>query len=131
MTMANNRIILVIDDHQDQADTLCTLLELHNNETHVAYDAIEGMRLAHAIVPNIILLDIGMPGLDGYKTVRELRKDSALAGTLIVAVTGWADDGHRMRAHKSGFDLHCRKPVELKDLQEIFDQATLKNAPQA
>lgn len=119
MTIPRKKI-LIIDDDRDGADALGTLLRLWGHDTEVAYDGYSGLLLANRTNPEIILVDLAMPGLDGFEVVRQLRQEPKFKRTLIAALTGYADVSTRQRAHESGFSLHCRKPLEPDDLQELI-----------
>lgn len=108
---------LVIDDNRDAAEMLAALLEAHGHETSLAFDGREGVRLAAREQPDVILLDIGLPDMDGYQVARRLRSDPALRGVVLVAVTGYGAEEDRRRALESGFDVHLSKPIDYATLQ--------------
>jgi two-component system, OmpR family, response regulator len=96
--------VLVIDDNRDAADTLAVLLEIRGYACRAVYDAEDGLRAAVAGRPDCIVSDIGMPGLDGYEVARRVRAEPALAGVLLVALSGYADAHHVRLAAEAGFD---------------------------
>jgi two-component system CheB/CheR fusion protein len=104
--------ILIIDDNERVAKSLATLTRLHGHEVHVAHGGERGIELARAIRPEIILLDIGMPGMDGYQTCCRLRTEPCCSSTTIIALTGWGQDADQERSRSAGFDLHWVKPIE-------------------
>jgi CheY-like chemotaxis protein len=112
--------ILIVEDNRDGADSLRMLLELLGHEIKVAYNGIEGVRLAKEWRPEVVLCDIGLPGLDGYGVARELRADPATRGTALIAVTGYGQEDDRRRARQAGFDYHLTKPVNPGDLQSLL-----------
>jgi DNA-binding response OmpR family regulator len=117
---SRNRRVLVVDDNADAADSLAMLLQVRGDEVRVAYDGEEALAAEGEFLPDVILLDIGMPKLSGYevaKRVRELRG----AGVLIVAITGWGQEDDRQRARDAGFDHHFTKPVDYGVLLDIID----------
>jgi CheY-like chemotaxis protein len=114
--------VLVVDDNVDAAVSLGMLLKLAGQEVRVAYDGPAALRQATEFRPQLVLLDIGMPGMDGYEVCRRLRRDSALAGATMVALTGWGQDEDRRRSHEAGFDHHIVKPVEPSALQRLLDE---------
>ena len=105
------RRILVADDNVDAAQSLAALLELHGHQTLVAHDGPQALQAAAEHVPEILFLDIGMPGMTGYEVARQLRTMPRLQGATLVAVTGWGTDDDRARAREAGFDGHLTKPV--------------------
>ncbi|MBV9695767.1 MAG: PAS domain-containing protein, partial [Gammaproteobacteria bacterium] len=118
------RSVLVVDDNQDIVDSMATLLRLHGYEVHTALDGAEALESAKRCIPDLVLLDIGMPGLDGYAVARRLRAEPALRDTLLVAVSGYGSAQDRARASAAGFDHHCVKPLDLSALALIE-----RNAP--
>ena len=116
------RRILVVDDNKDSADSLAMLLQVLGHEVRTAYSGPNAVKVALAFVPELVLLDIGMPGMDGYEVARRLRGEAILQKTLLVAQTGWGQEEDRFRALQAGFDHHLVKPVELTALQTLLAQ---------
>jgi PAS domain S-box-containing protein len=114
------RRVLVVDDNQDAAHALRLLLETDGHEVMVAADGPTGLAMAREHRPDVMLLDIGLPKLNGYEIARQIRGDPALRGTMLVAVTGYGQMQDRARASASGFDHHLVKPVEFRALQELL-----------
>jgi PAS domain S-box-containing protein len=112
--------ILVVDDNRDAADTLGLLLEADGAEVRVAYDGRTALALADSFLPCSVLLDIGMPVMDGYEVARRLRQDARFAGLRIVALTGWGKDADRRQTRNRGFTHHLTKPVGLEELHRIL-----------
>ncbi len=112
--------ILVIEDCKEQAELLCYLLNMLGHKTSVAYNGIEGIARAKKIKPDIILCDIGLPGMDGFEVAKAIKMDEALKGIYLISLTGYVDKSSIKRAHKSGFDRHLAKPVNFEALQELF-----------
>jgi CheY-like chemotaxis protein len=110
--------ILVVDDNVDAATTLSMLLELEGHETTVAHSGPEALTAAERIHPDVVLLDIGLPGMNGYEVARRMR-DLAPRPTL-VAVTGWGAEEDRRQAQEAGFDHHLVKPVDPAALTELL-----------
>ena len=108
--------ILIADDDRDAASTLASLLELMGHETHTAHNGNATLALADAIKPDIAILDIGMPLVDGYAVARMLRQRAWSPGLLLYALTGWGDPGDRDRTRDAGFDRHFVKPVSIDEL---------------
>jgi CheY-like chemotaxis protein len=119
---ATRHRVLVVDDNVDAAVSLGMLLKLAGQEVRVAYDGPAALRQAVEFRPALVLLDIGMPGMDGYEVCRRLRRESGLDKTTLVALTGWGQDEDRRRSHNAGFDHHIVKPVEPSALQRLLDE---------
>jgi PAS domain S-box-containing protein len=114
------RRILLVDDNQDAAQALRLLLEADGHEVRVAADGASGLALAKTYRPEVVLLDIGLPKMDGYEIARRIRADAALRDTMLVAVTGYGQMHDRARASASGFHHHLVKPVEYSRLQTLL-----------
>jgi len=112
--------ILVVDDNEDSADTLAMMLRVMGNDSRTAYDGQEGVDVAGAFRPDVILLDIGLPMLNGYEACRSIREQSWGKGVVLIAVTGWGQDEDRRRSHEAGFDHHMVKPVDPKALMKML-----------
>jgi PAS domain S-box-containing protein len=112
--------ILVVEDHHDAADSLRMLLELLGHRVAVAYNGPEGVRRAREWRPDVVLCDIGLPGLDGYGVAGELRHDPTTAGARLIALTGYGQEEDRRRARQAGFDHHLTKPVDPAVLQPLL-----------
>jgi signal transduction histidine kinase/CheY-like chemotaxis protein len=122
---AENRVvapcrILVVDDNRDAADMLNNLLTANGHWVQVAYDGEAALREAAAFQPQIGLLDIGMPGMDGYELAARLRRDARLAGLFLVAITGWGQEEDRRRALAAGFDAHLTKPADPDEIEALL-----------
>jgi len=111
--------ILVVDDNVDASESLAMLLRLEGHEVSIAHDGVEALRVANDERPTTILLDIGLPGMDGYEVCRRLRT-GGFAGTRIIAMTGYGQDKDRQRAMEAGFDEHTVKPVEFARLTRLL-----------
>jgi signal transduction histidine kinase/CheY-like chemotaxis protein len=112
--------ILVVDDNADAALTLAELLALEGQETHVAHDGPSAVDAAKRLRPDVVILDIGLPGFDGLEAARRLRADPTLKGLLLVALSGWVHPDDRARSREAGFDHHLAKPVQLEDLELVL-----------
>jgi len=115
--------ILVVDDNRDSAASLSMLLKLASSEVYTAYDGPEALRLAEQIRPDVMLLDIGLPGMNGYDVAREIRGRPWGKDTYLLALTGWGQSEDRHKAKQAGFDHHLTKPVEHARLMELLSQA--------
>jgi CheY-like chemotaxis protein len=114
------RRILVVDDNRDAVDALAMMLRLNGSDVEVAYDGASGLATAQSFRPDAVVLDIGLPGMDGYEVARRLRTRPETADKLIVAVTGYGQKEDRERAHASGFDHHLVKPIESETLIRLL-----------
>jgi DNA-binding response OmpR family regulator len=110
---------LIIEDNVDAAETLAELLALWGHDSRVAPDGETGLELARAYAPEIVLLDLGLPGIDGYEVARRLRGAKSQA-QRVIALTGYGDEEARERAAQSGFDHHLRKPVDPEALRALL-----------
>ena len=114
------RRILVVDDSRASARTLATVLELLGNEVNTAHDGIEALEAAEKFLPEVILMDLGMPRLNGYEAARRIREKPWGRGAIIIALTGWGRDGDRIQSREAGCNAHLVKPVNLPDLQKLL-----------
>jgi len=112
-----------VEDNRDTADSLKMLLELLGHEIRVAYTGPEGVQAATEWIPDAVLCDIGLPGLDGYGVARELRLNPATARTRLVALTGYGSDDDRRRSQQAGFDHHLTKPADPQALLRVITMA--------
>jgi two-component system CheB/CheR fusion protein len=117
------RRVLVVDDNVDAAESLAILLRLKGHEAHCAHDGPSALALAAAVRPELILLDIGMPGMDGYQVACELRSGGLLGNAVLVAVTGYGQEEDRVRSRAAGFDEHFVKPLSPHALRELLARA--------
>ena len=109
--MVDRRRILVVDDNADAAQSLALLLKLAGHDVRVAHDGVETLAVASEFEPEVVLLDLGMPKMDGYETARRLRNESWGRQVMLVALTGWGQQRDRERTAEAGFDLHLVKPI--------------------
>ena len=119
-TATARRRILVVDDNRDSAISLGMMLKLMGNETHTAHDGLAAVAAAEEFRPDVILLDIGLPKLNGYDACRRIREQPWSKGTVIVALTGWGQEEDRRRSQEAGFDHHLVKPVDVNDLIKLL-----------
>jgi CheY-like chemotaxis protein len=115
--------VLVIDDNRDAAASLAMVLTLMGNETRAAHDGPQGVELAEAFRPEVIVLDIGLPKLNGYDVCRQIRERPWARDVLIIAATGWGQEADRRRSKEAGFDHHLVKPVDVAELVRLMRDA--------
>ncbi|MEO6445469.1 MAG: ATP-binding protein [Gemmatimonadaceae bacterium] len=113
--------LLVADDNVDSADTLAMLLRLGENEVQVAYDGVAALRWFGILRPHVVLLDIGMPGRNGYETCRALRAMAGGRQAVVIAITGWGQVEDRRKTREAGFDGHLVKPVDYAELMDMIE----------
>jgi PAS domain S-box-containing protein len=112
--------ILIVDDNRDSADSLGMMLRIMGNDTRTAYDGQAGVDLAGEFRPEVLLLDIGLPKLNGYEACRRIREQPWGKGIVLIAVTGWGQDDDRRRSHEAGFDHHMVKPLDPQNLMQML-----------
>ncbi|HEY1376947.1 MAG TPA: response regulator [Gemmataceae bacterium] len=116
--------MLVIEDNRDGADSLAVLLRLFGFDARVAYSGPAGIAAAQVDPPAVVLLDLGMPGMDGYAVAAALRADPATAGACLVAVSGHGGEKARQRSAEAGFARHVLKPVEPEEIRALLTELT-------
>ena len=114
------RRILVVDDNRDAAKTLSTMLRIMGNEVCTAHDGLEAIAVCERFRPDLVLLDLGMPKLDGYAAAQQIRQQPWGQHITLVALTGWGQDEDRRKSKEAGFDAHLVKPVAAADLKRIL-----------
>jgi CheY-like chemotaxis protein len=112
--------VLIVDDNRDGADSLGMMLKLMGNNAVTAYDGQEGVEMAERFRPDVVLLDIGLPKLNGYETCRRIREQPWGKNIVLIAVTGWGQDEDRRRSQEAGFDHHLVKPVDPRALMRLL-----------
>jgi CheY-like chemotaxis protein len=110
----------VVDDNVDQALSLSTLLRLLGHEVRIAHDGVTALATAKEFRPEVGLIDIGLPGLNGYDLARRMREVPELRGMILVAQTGWGQEEDRRRSREAGFDHHLVKPLNAEELQTLI-----------
>jgi len=111
--------VLLVDDDPDSSEPLSLLLQAKGHETRVVTDGAAAISVADEFKPNCVLLDLGLPQMDGYEVARQLRKRPYGGGVVIVALTGWAGREIRTKAAEAGFDYHVVKPVNWDEVEKI------------
>lgn len=121
------RRILVVDDNRDAADTLAMLLKMLGAEVQTVYDGAAALQAIRIARPAAVLLDIGMPAMDGYEVARRVRAQPELRDVFLIALTGWGQEDDRRRSQEAGFNIHLVKPVDHLALRKLM--ADLPPAP--
>jgi signal transduction histidine kinase/ActR/RegA family two-component response regulator len=119
--------ILIVDDNRDAADSQAMMLRILGNETRTAYDGLEGVQLADTFRPDVVLLDIGLPKLNGFEACRRIREQPWGKKLILVAMTGWGQEEDHRRSHEAGFDGHMVKPVDPKSLIKLLAELSPVN----
>jgi signal transduction histidine kinase len=118
--------VLVVDDNQDSADSMALLLQLRGHQVRTAYDGLEAVTVAESFSPSLVLLDIGLPKLNGYEAARRIRQQPGGGDVKLIAVTGWGQEDDKRRAREAGFDHHVTKPLDVSILEELLASATVQ-----
>lgn len=114
------RRILIADDNRDSANTLAMIFEMLGSEVRTAYDGLEAVELEDRFRPDVVLLDVGMPKLNGYEAARRIRQDRSDEGVVLIAMTGWVQEEDRRRSMEAGFDFHLIKPIDPAELKRVL-----------
>jgi PAS domain S-box-containing protein len=112
--------VLAVDDNEDAVQTLAMLLKMSGHEVQIAYDGPSALEMAAAMLPDVMLLDIGLPGLTGYEVAEQIRQDERLKHTVLVALTGYGREADRQFSQHAGFDYHLVKPADFREVEKIL-----------
>lgn len=118
------RRVLIVDDNRDSADSLAMLMQLTGNKTYMAHDGIEAVEAVEKHRPEVVLLDIGLPGLDGHEVCRRVREQPWGKDIIVIALTGWGQEDDRRKSEEAGFNGHLVKPVDYDMLLELLSSLT-------
>ena len=124
------RRILIVDDNRDSADSLAMLLEITGNKTYMAYDGVEAVEAIEKYRPEVVLLDIGLPKLDGHEVCRRIREQTWGRDIVVIALTGWGQEDDRRKSEEAGFNGHLVKPVDYDKLLHLLGSLTTRSATQ-
>lgn len=122
-TNAATRRILVVDDNADAAESLAMLLGVFGHTVEIAYEGHAAMRAARAFKPELVFLDIGLPGMNGYEVARCMRDEAGMTGTKLIALSGYGTESDRMQSKEAGFDRHLVKPIDPRAVPDIISSA--------
>lgn len=126
ITQKKSLRILIVDDNVDAAETMAMLQQYRGHETYVAHTGLEAIAIASRFLPEVVLLDIGLPEMDGHEVARRLRILPEMEHVFLVALTGYASEADRRRAKEAGFDEHLSKPADLNLLREWLNSVSLR-----
>jgi CheY-like chemotaxis protein len=112
--------VLVVDDNHDCADSLSMLVNLWGNEVETAYDGAAALAMTVERPPDVVLLDLGMPEMDGCRMAQQLRSQTRFTHTLLIAITGYTDQAHRLLCDEAGFDDYLLKPIKVAELENLL-----------
>jgi CheY-like chemotaxis protein len=118
------RRVLIVDDNRDSADSLAMLVEITGNKTYMAHDGVEAVEAIEKHQPEVVLLDIGLPRLDGHEVCRRVREQPWGKDIVMIALTGWGQEDDRRRSEEAGFNGHLVKPVDYDKLLELLEVGT-------
>jgi CheY-like chemotaxis protein/anti-sigma regulatory factor (Ser/Thr protein kinase) len=121
-----SRKVLVVDDNRDAAESLGRLLVICGHEVHTVNNGHDALKVVAEFCPAMVILDLGMPGIDGFETARRLRKSSGGEDLFLVALSGWGQDQDRSRTKAAGFDFHLVKPIDAAAVQRLLHIAELE-----
>lgn len=122
--------ILIVDDNKDAGASLSTLLSLHGHDVRIAYSGPDSLQMATIQAPEVVILDIGLPGMDGFQVAREMRQQPGLANSYLIAVTGYGSEDDRRQSQEAGFNAHLVKPADFNLLQQILASLSTSPRPQ-
>ncbi len=125
---STRRRVLVVDDNRDAAMSLAMMLKLMGNDAKTAHDGFEALEVAAVFRPDLILLDIGMPRLNGHETAKRIREQPWDKRVVLVALTGWGQEEDRRMSDEAGFDAHLVKPIEPSALEMLLARLPVKTA---
>ena len=116
--------VLVVDDNKDGAESLAMMLELSGHVTRAAFSGPEALAAAREFNPEVVFLDIGLPGMNGYEVAERFRAEPELSGAVLVALTGWGSEEDKQRSRKAGFDYHLTKPIDAAAVQDVLTRSS-------
>jgi DNA-binding response OmpR family regulator len=116
--------VLLVDDDQDVARSMSRFIRLLGHDIRVAFDGVEAVEMAGEFKPDVVLMDIGLPKVNGYDVAREMRSKPWGEKMMLVAVTGWGRESDRRRSHEAGFDRHLTKPMEPDMLEALLNSCS-------
>jgi CheY-like chemotaxis protein len=128
--VTDRRRVLIVDDDTDGADSTAALLGMLGHEVHEARDGESAVHATQAFAPDLILMDIGMPGMDGHEAARRIRQLPLARQPVIVALTGWGNERERRHSREAGIDAHRLKPIDMDSLRQILAELGTRSVDQ-
>lgn len=122
--LGSNRRVLVVDDYHDGADSLVLMVRAMGAHAEAVYDGESAIKILGAFRPDVVLLDIAMPGLSGHEIARAIRETPGFERVCLIAVSGWGSEADRQKSADSGFDAHLVKPLDLSALESLLVELT-------
>ncbi len=120
--------VLIVDDNEAITKTFGWMLEMLGHEARVAQDGPTAIALARTFLPNVVILDVSMPGMDGYEVCEKMRAEPEMANCIFISQTGWTQPEHLERSRKAGFDHHWVKPTPIERLEGLLNTLVNKTA---
>ena len=120
LTSAKCYRVLVVDDNVDAAHSLSMLLKIAGHDVHLAYDGPSALEAALTVRPDVVLLDIGLPGLTGHEVARRIREHATLKNIVLIAMTGYGQEADQQSSRNAGFDYHLVKPADFAQVQRVL-----------
>ena len=117
-------VVFVVDDNADTAEAMARLLVRVGHDTTVAHDGLEALALARAVSPDAVIMDIGLPKMDGYEVAARMSRDLWRETAILIAVTGYGQEADRQRSRDAGFDHHLVKPADFGKVRQILASVT-------
>jgi DNA-binding response OmpR family regulator len=118
--------VLVVDNDRDTTDSLSTLVTMWGHDVRKAYSGAAALEMISACPPDVLVLDIAMPAIDGFQLARQLRRQSRFKDILLIALTGYGDEAHRLRGLEAGFDHYFMKPVDPSTVEQLLLRTQLR-----
>ena len=122
LSVASSHRILVVDDNIDAADMLTMLLQFLGHDVKTVYNGLDALEVATTYQPELVLLDIGLPGMNGYEVAQEFCSKDPINKPILVALTGWGTSDDKQRAQNAGFDYHFTKPIEITKIEQLLNK---------
>lgn len=118
--------VLIIDDNKDLSEIMCDLIGFLGHKTICSLDGKDGIAKAKELHPDIIICDIGLPGMDGYEVAQLMRKDDEIKDAFLIALSGYAGPEDRKRSKEAGFDRHLAKPADISAIERVIAEASMR-----
>lgn len=126
---APNWRVLIVDDNVDSTNLVATIMQMYGHQTQKAYNGESALEMITVYRPDFVLLDIGLPDINGYEVAQRIRENPQTKNVKLIAVTGYGFDSDRQKSKESGFDYHLVKPIDPGELPKIFDMLARQSSP--